>query len=151
MIASGKFASETRDGIPRGLLYLRGNQFRAGTANPPQTRTESLESKFVDGKEPSTGQQQNVSISLDEIIRQQRHSIRQQLVQTLSVCPDAVIVVDEVELLHRRTVYIFQEFLDATYPVLHHQHYRIPLDRATFIFISDFGASGHPSLFFFLL
>jgi hypothetical protein len=141
LIASAKFATETREGLPRGLLYLRGNQFRTGTTTPQATEITEIK-PFTEKDIAAVSQHDTSSSSLDEIIRQQRQSIRQQLVQTLSVCPDALIVIDEVELLHRRTVYIFQEFLDATYPVLHYQHYHIPLDRATFIFISDFGVSG---------
>jgi hypothetical protein len=105
ILAELKFSKRDQDNIPRGLLYLRGNHFRIG------------ELKFQ-SNDASNNTQQNGTQENQSSLSRLRTLIREQLLTQLALCPESVIIIDEFELFHRRTVTVFQEFLDATYPVI---------------------------------
>lgn len=50
-------------------------------------------------------------------IEAHRLTLRRTIMEFLQRCPDALIVVDEVELFHFKLITVFQEFLDYTYPI----------------------------------
>jgi hypothetical protein len=132
ILAELKFSKRDQDNIPRGLLYLRGNHFRIG------------ELKFQ-SNDASNNTQQNGTQENQSSLSRLRTLIREQLLTQLALCPESVIIIDEFELFHRRTVTVFQEFLDATYPVITYNNLKARLDKATYIFISDFGTAGMTS------
>jgi ATP-dependent Clp protease ATP-binding subunit ClpA len=71
-----------------------------------------------------------------------RLEIARRVVSTLSRCRDAVIVLDEVEKVHRFTVQVLEDFFDDTHPVVSYdESLKVRTDRALFILISDFGVA----------
>eukprot|EP00029_Vermamoeba_vermiformis_P011499 TRINITY_DN6337_c0_g1_i1.p1 TRINITY_DN6337_c0_g1~~TRINITY_DN6337_c0_g1_i1.p1 ORF type:complete len:391 (-),score=111.01 TRINITY_DN6337_c0_g1_i1:146-1318(-) len=137
ILAELKFTKRDQDNIPRGLLYLRGNHFRIGEQLLSAGELK-LQSNNASAAQNSTQENQS---SLSRL----RTLIREQLLTQLALCPESVIIIDEFELFHRRTVTVFQEFLDATYPVITYNNLKARLDKATYIFISDFGTAGMTS------
>jgi hypothetical protein len=68
-----------------------------------------------------------------------RDEIARSIVSLLSRCPDALIVFDEVEKVHRTTLQVLEAFLDSTVPSVNFHGVKVRTDRAVFILISDFG------------
>jgi len=110
ILAELKFSKRDQDNIPRGLLYLRGNHFRIGE--------QLLSAGELKLQSHNASTQHNNTHESQSSISRLRTLIREQLLTQLALCPDSVIIIDEFELFHRRTVTVFQEFLDATYPVI---------------------------------
>jgi thymidine kinase len=91
---------------------LRGNHFRIG-----EQLFSAGELKFQSNNASNNAQQNGTQENQSSLSRL-RTLIREQLLTQLALCPESVIIIDEFELFHRRTVTVFQEFLDATYPVI---------------------------------
>lgn len=71
-----------------------------------------------------------------------RDDIAHRVVSALSRCRDAMIVLDEVEKVHRNTLQVLEQFFDDTHPVVSYgATLKLRTDRALFILISDFGAA----------
>lgn len=68
-----------------------------------------------------------------------RDEILHSIVSLLSRCPDALIVFDEVEKVHRTTMQVLEAVLDRTVPTVTYRGVTVRTDRAVFILISDFG------------
>jgi hypothetical protein len=71
-----------------------------------------------------------------------RIEMRDTIVNILAACSQSLIIIDEVELINRKTIAMLQEFLDDTFPWIDMGNRRVKAGGATFIFISDFGAEG---------
>lgn len=71
-----------------------------------------------------------------------RDEIALRVVSALSRCSDALVVLDEVEKVHRHTLQVLEQFFDDTHPVISYgASLKLRTDRALFILISDFGAA----------
>ena len=53
-------------------------------------------------------------------IRQHRRDLRHLIAEYLHRCPDALVVIDEVEKVHRTTMAVLQEFTDNKMPIVHY-------------------------------
>lgn len=71
-----------------------------------------------------------------------RLQMREAIATYLKMCPSALIIIDELELIHRHTISMLQAMLDSSFPYIETSGSRVSTAAATFIFISDFGAEG---------
>eukprot|EP01122_Echinamoeba_exundans_P014542 TRINITY_DN6615_c0_g1_i1.p1 TRINITY_DN6615_c0_g1~~TRINITY_DN6615_c0_g1_i1.p1 ORF type:complete len:401 (-),score=56.87 TRINITY_DN6615_c0_g1_i1:985-2187(-) len=71
-----------------------------------------------------------------------RMEMRATILSILNSCSQSLIIIDEVELINRKTIAMLQEFLDDTFPWIDTGYKRVKTGGATFVFISDFGAEG---------
>lgn len=71
-----------------------------------------------------------------------RNELFQKIDHQLKVCPQSLIIIDEVQLMHRNTILVFEQFLDDTFVVDHTARGGADPRGATFVFISDFGKEG---------
>lgn len=72
-----------------------------------------------------------------------RLQLRETIISRLQACSNSLIIVDELELVHKQTVTTLQEFLDVdNFPFVEMGDRRASTANAIFIFISDFGAEG---------
>lgn len=92
------------------MLYLRGSQYKLDK-QVREARPESIELY--------------------------KNDIREKVVTHLSKCPTGLVVMDETELPCRHVMAVFEELL--TSPSLEWKGKMCRLDRATFLFLSDFG------------
>jgi len=54
-----------------------------------------------------------------------------------------LILIDEASLLSSETIAVFQEFIDGTFPMHEFEGTKASLNRAIFIFITDYGVEGY--------
>lgn len=81
---------------------------------------------------------------LQENIEQYRSAIRKKVFDYIARCPYGLIIVDEVETIHPKIISLFQEFLDCTFTTeTWDDKKKVSMDKAIFIFISDFGSEGY--------
>lgn len=81
---------------------------------------------------------------LQENIELYRETIRKKVADYISRCPYGLVIVDEVETVHPKIITLFQEFLDYTFSAdVQVGNLKVPVDKAIFIFISDFGTEGY--------
>lgn len=71
-----------------------------------------------------------------------RRGIKDMIEKQLKQCPGSLIVVDELQLMHRHTIVVFDQFLDTTFRADYLANGGVDTSQATFIFISDFGKEG---------
>lgn len=84
------------------------------------------------------------SFSMDKT-EENRNELRSKVLKFITKCPDGLIIIDEVERLHKETVAIFQDFLDYTFTSKNEVNQfssKVSSGNSIFIFISDFGAEG---------
>lgn len=77
-------------------------------------------------------------VDVNNFRKQLRHLVETQLRQ----CPGSLIVVDELQSLHRNTIVAFDSFLDSTYISDHIENGGTDSRQAIFVFVSDFGKEG---------
>ena len=71
-----------------------------------------------------------------------RKKLRDLVQMQLKQCPGSLIVVDELQSLHRNTIVAFDSFLDTTFISDHVESGGVDPRQATFVFVSDFGKEG---------
>lgn len=74
-----------------------------------------------------------------------RNELLRDINEQLRRCPQSLIIIDELQLMHRNTILVFEQFLDTTFVVDHTARGGSDPSQATFIFISDFGSEGTSS------
>lgn len=74
-----------------------------------------------------------------------RNELLNRINAQLRKCPNSLIIIDELQLMHRNTILVFEQFLDDTFVVDHTARGGADPSGATFIFISDFGKEGTSS------
>jgi hypothetical protein len=71
-----------------------------------------------------------------------RKKIKLLVENQLKQCPASIIIVDELQSMHRNTIVVFDQFLDTTFREDYLENGGVDTRKAIFIFISDFGKEG---------